>query len=416
MTMASLTPSTLPRSVRQPRDGLSIHAATLDRPEVDRERGVVAGRSTRLGTPRYREDVDGRLRSRILGCLVGGAVGDALGALDSSASGRQISAALGLHGVTEDPSPVHFTDNTQMVLFTCQALIRATLELEAVGICDPAQLLHDAYRLWLVTQGSAFDEVRRADGPRAPSGWLVHEPSLHRRAAPHQPREVLQSGLRGTLSAPLNNSKGCAGVVRAAPAGIMTVGVPVGESPAEAYHLGCEVAAITEGHPNGIHPAGLLAALVHVMVAGAGIRDAIDQCRLLAPMSLQREIDAAVRLGSEGLRDPETLSAELGAGSTGDEAIAIALACAVGARSFEEGIMASTTHGGETASTGAICGNLLGAVCGDGAVPARVVSHIESIDLVEAVALDVALVAVDRPSATEISPTFAHLFERYVSE
>lgn len=355
-------------------------------------------------------------RSKIVGCLVGGAVGDALGAPESSSPGSQIQAELSREVVTEGPSPGHFTDNTQMVLFTCQALIRANLELEAVGICDPARLLYDAYLLWLVTQGSAFDEVRRADGPRAPSGWLVHEPSLHRRAAPHQPREVLQSGLRGTLSAPLNNSKGCAGVVRAAPSGILAVGVPLGESPAEAYHLGCEVAAITEGHPNGVHPAGVLAALVHVMVAGAGIRDAIDQCRLLAPMRLQREIDAAVRLGSGGPPDPETLSAELGAGSTGDEAISIALACAVGARSFEEGIVASTNHGGETASTGAICGNLLGALYGNGAVPARIVASIDSIDLVEAVALDVALVAVDRPSAIEISPTFAHLFERYVSE
>jgi ADP-ribosylglycohydrolase len=62
---------------------------------------------------------------RIRGCLLGGAVGDALGAPIEFASWREIRSRHGDRGVTGVLAPGHFTDDTQMTLFTCEGLIAA---------------------------------------------------------------------------------------------------------------------------------------------------------------------------------------------------------------------------------------------------------------------------------------------------
>ncbi len=353
--------------------------------------------------------------SKIIGCLVGGAVGDALGAPVELSTWRQIVEEVGERGITTVRPPGHFTDDTQMSLFTCQALIRAALELDAVGVCDPVRLLYDSYLVWLVTQGASFDEVRRAEGPLQPAGWLVHEPAMRRRNAPGTTCVgALKSGVMGTLRSPINDAKGCGGVTRAAPAGLLTPGAAPGTAPAEAYHLGCEVAAITHGHPDGILPAGMLAALIHVIVAGATVPEALETCLGLTSPALRRVIEHAMEVGSGGPPDPETLSLELGGGWVGEEALAIAVACTVRAPSFEAGVLAAVNHGGDSDSTGAIGGNLLGALEGAEAIPGHFVEAIDAIDLVWRVALDVARLVTDRPSATEFDPGFQDLFDRYV--
>ena len=55
----------------------------------------------------------------------------------------------------------------------------------------------------------------------------------------------------------------------------------------------------------------------------------------------------------------------LGEGWTGEEAWAIALYCAVRhIDSMEEAIIAAVNHDGDSDSTGAVCGNIMGAISG----------------------------------------------------
>ena len=51
----------------------------------------------------------------------------------------------------------------------------------------------------------------------------------------------------GTLGKPLNDSKGCGGVMRAAPVGLFVM-------PALAFEFGCDMAAITHGHRRATTP------------------------------------------------------------------------------------------------------------------------------------------------------------------
>lgn len=60
---------------------------------------------------------------------------------------------------------------------------------------------------------------------------------------------------------------------------------------------------------------------------------------------------------------------QLGEGWVGDEALAIAVFCAVRYQNdFAAGIRAAVNHKGDSDSTGAICGNILGAWLGEEAV------------------------------------------------
>jgi ADP-ribosylglycohydrolase len=77
----------------------------------------------------------------------------------------------------------------------------------------------------------------------------------------------------------------------------------------------------------------------------------------------------------------------LGEGWVAEEALAIALYCALTADgSFERGVLAAANHSGDSDSTAAIAGNLLGALLGRGAIPERWLEPLEVREVVERLA------------------------------
>ena len=58
-----------------------------------------------------------------------------------------------------------------------------------------------------------------------------------------------------TIKNPINNSKGCGGVMRVAPIGLMY-------NKKEAFRLGCDCAALTHGHPSGYISGGMLSCII----------------------------------------------------------------------------------------------------------------------------------------------------------
>jgi ADP-ribosylglycohydrolase len=71
----------------------------------------------------------------------------------------------------------------------------------------------------------------------------------------------------GTPSDPINVSKGCGGVMRVAPVGLVAP---------DAFDPGCRAAAITHGDPSGWVAAGALAELIAQIVQGQSIRTGVD--------------------------------------------------------------------------------------------------------------------------------------------
>lgn len=319
-----------------------------------------------------------------IGCLLGGAVGDALGAPVEFCPLAEIRARFG-PGLVRDYAPAYgrtgaITDDTQMIL-TAEGLIEAHDRGVERGISHSATMVYHAYLRWLETQ----DGAAPYPFPGARSGRLLQVRALHARRAPGNTcLSALQSGRMGTLDAPINNSKGCGGLMRAAPAGLVATADP--------FRLGCEVAAITHGHPSGYVAAGFFAALIANLREGANLGAAIEQARqtlLSYPHHGEclAAVDRAVALARTAPPTPESVE-QLGAGWVAEEALAIALFCALTARDFAEGVALAVTHSGDSDSTGSLAGNILGLLHGVGAIPGRWLDGLELREEIEGLAVE----------------------------
>lgn len=313
-----------------------------------------------------------RTPTHFRGCLLGGAVGDALGAPVEHLSLYKIRAVFGPEGIA-DFTEAHgrplgaITDDTQMTLFTAEGLLRAHHRQRIRGSGDLANVVHRAYLRWLHTQGV---ELPVSVGPLPLDGWLVRLPELHAQRAPGWTcLSALQSGRMGTVEAPINESKGCGRVMRAAPAGLFTDG-------ADPFRIGCETAAITHGHSSGYLAAGALALIIHQIIEGRTLSDAVDYA--LATLASHpgsdeciRALETAIDAAHSGNPSPEVVD-RLGAGWVAEEALGIAIYCALAAGDdFAAGIRLAVNHSGDSDSTGAITGNILGALLGEEAIPAH---------------------------------------------
>jgi ADP-ribosylglycohydrolase len=193
----------------------------------------------------------------------------------------------------------------------------------------------------------------------------------------------MRDGVPGTTDEPLNGSKGCGGIMRVAPVGL------VATSDEEAYRLGCATAALTHGHASGWISAGAMAVMVRRLLEDEGLREAVDAGRAVAAadpadFEVVDAIDAAIALAGQGsLRgtDLETLGKRW-PGGPGDEALAIAVAAVLAEPDPNEALLLAVNHGGDSDSTGAIAGNLLGAHYGASALRADWRERVELADVI----------------------------------
>lgn len=331
---------------------------------------------------------DDGLQSRIRGCLLAGAVGDALGAPIEFWPLTEIRRTWGESGI-DGYLPAYgrdggaITDDTQMTLFTAEGLIRALVRSNERGICHPPSVIRRAYFRWLHTQGEPWPDPEwpMDDGP----GWLVSVPELNQRRTPGSTCiGALRDGAHGEIGQPVNDSKGCGGVMRVAPIGLGDVTDP--------FRMGAEVAALTHGHPSGYLAAGFLAELIARLRKGHELDASITATRASAlaydnHQELIGAVDAAVRLAAGGRPSAESLET-LGGGWVGEEALAIALCAALTAQDLADGLLLAVNHSGDSDSTGAITGNILGAAMGVEAIPHDLLDGLELREVITEVADD----------------------------
>lgn len=274
-----------------------------------------------------------------------------------------------------------------MTMFTTEGLIRAGVRQRERGVCHAPSVVRHAYLRWLWTQGVGRP-LLDAFGTDPPTGWLAGVPALRSRRAPGNTCiGALKAGGHGTIDAPLNGSKGCGGVMRAAPAGF------VSSTMADRFRLGCELAVLTHGHPSGYLPAGYLAAVVGaIVVDGIALTDALDAADAIlrtwdGSVETERAVIIGRKLGRERLPTPRELE-YIGGGWTGEEALGIAIACAESQPSYAAGVLAAVNHSGDSDSTGSIAGNLLGALHGVAAIPIRWLDELELRDEIEQLGRD----------------------------
>ena len=97
----------------------------------------------------------------------------------------------------------------------------------------------------------------------------------------------------------------------------------------------------------------------------------------------------AEALAAQGVPEAEAV-VTLGEGWVAEEALAIALLCALAAPDYETGVRLAVNHDGDSDSTAAIAGNLLGAMHGIDAIPRRWLIGIELKRVITEMADDLA--------------------------
>ena len=159
-----------------------------------------------------------------------------------------------------------------------------------------------------------------------------------------------------------------------------------------------ETAAFTHSHSLGYMPAAVLAHIVNRLVyplkgkrKPMSVKDAVCEARDAARGLFADDrhigelvglINRAIMLAEGDGKDIDCIH-ELGEGWVGDEALAIAIFCALRHHDdFSAGIVAAVNHRGDSDSTGAITGNILGAHLGYAAMDGKWKENLELSDVI----------------------------------
>ena len=338
---------------------------------------------------------DERLIDKYRGCLIGGAVGDALGYPVEFKSENQIKHKYGEEGITEyDPVDgiAHISDDTQMTLYTANGILLGITRGMTRGIGGkPENYIALCYKDWYRTQTEEYP----LDLPLN-FAWISNIPELFSRRAPGQTclsalSDFTAKGIRGSIDNPINKSKGCGGIMRVAPIGIYYDNKR--GSIEYADMVAAESAAITHGHDLGNISA---AALVHIIYRVAhddsislleATKDMIVYMKKLFRNSKHikdfvKLMKKAIKLSSLNIPDAEAIGM-LGEGWVAEETLAIALYCSLKHENdFKKAVVAAVNHGGDSDSTGAVTGNILGARLGLSAIPKQYIDNLELRDLI----------------------------------
>lgn len=331
------------------------------------------------------------------GCLIGGAVGDALGYAVEFLKDYQIFERYSERGITEytlTDGIAQISDDTQMTLFTANGLLVGTTQGMVRGVMGTyPSYIYLCYEDWLLTQGEG-----RFAKEKQHCSWLNNIDEMNHTRDPGRTCIFsIMNGEAGTIDTPLNNSKGCGGIMRVAPIGLYFEGKDY--TVEEIDMIGAETAALTHGHELGYIPAAALVHIIHLVSHNPDITllqavtDAKETMIRLFSNSrhlseLTQLIDKAVELSKEAVDDLAAIRA-LGEGWVAEETLAIAVYCALKySDDFEKAITASVNHSGDSDSTGAVTGNILGAYLGLSAVPQKFLDKLELREVITEMADD----------------------------
>ena len=211
-------------------------------------------------------------------------------------------------------------------------------------------------------------------------------------------------------------SKGCGGIMRVAPIGLLSkdkaeslcsqnnlrkeINSDDKETGSLEYvdMLAAEASAITHSHPLGYMSSAVFAHIIYRIVnnvSDLSLKQIIIEARdtaakLFAGDMYLKEltdiIDLALELSENNDKDLDNIH-RLGEGWVAEETLVIALYCSLRYQNdFSSGIIASVNHKGDSDSTGAVTGNILGAICGYDAIEQKWKNDLELLGVILRVA------------------------------
>lgn len=337
-----------------------------------------------------------QLQDKCRGCLVGGAIGDALGyPVEFVYSFEEIRRKYGDDGITEydmcypwlEEGIRHykalFSDDTQMTLYTAEGLLEAEDSGKQIL---PA--IANAYIVWFggqvgkkvkIPYDSKLSKIDELNKRRAPGNTCI---------------SALFSLNEG--KEPMNASKGCGGIMRVAPVGIY--GAAHGWTLEETARMAGEVAELTHLHPLSTYSSAAQAIIVQLClldeesIESGRFRSVVEKSLEVVSVvygadapamdEFRKLVGKALRLDDNQLCDWEFIENYLGGGWVAEETLAIAVFSVIRhIDDFNACMICAVNHGGDSDSTGAVAGNILGAILGYDSIPEKFTKTIQLKEL-----------------------------------
>lgn len=303
---------------------------------------------------------------QLAGCLLGGALGDALG---YPVEFEKVSQMSQDHDFDKIVDKLIVSDDTQMTLFTANALLLdGNLRINT----------WNCYQDWLETQ---FKQGKSELSHR-PISWLMEYPEMYASREPGRTcLMTLMRGIPGDLNEPINQSKGCGALMRVAPLAFIDREDP--------YSVAIENSALTHGHQMSHIASAALVSLLRYISEGETLCDSVSLMRQDIKRIFMDSLEVKVFddllqqaiLASEKDFDDMEIISRLGEGWVAEETLAIALYCSLKySNDLKKALRVAVLHDGDSDSTGSVTGQMLGTLLGAKKLPQE---EIKRLDLLE---------------------------------
>lgn len=326
------------------------------------------------------------------GCLLGLAVGDAMGFAVDENSWDEIRQTYGPNGLLgydlQEQEYAQISSHTQIAAFLCNGLLLSVTR----GKTDRLRFARVALQEW--SRGQMFHRAQEDSWC-----WVAKLPCFRRRyCRDSRMADGLRVDAYGTVDAPRNRND-----TPGAIAGAVTVGMfynPDRLEPPQVGTLAAELMALTHGDPTTILSAVVLAYAItgilqepHIPL-GNQFRQAIAVMegqfggKFAQADALASRLKAAIELARSGQGTPQECMESLNCTDTAGCLAGAMFACLACPGDFDTAIITAINHSGMSSAVGAITGAILGAKLGEDALPEFYLESLECCRELEILAED----------------------------
>lgn len=311
------------------------------------------------------------------GCLLGMAVGDAMGYTIDALSWDEIQQNYGPNGLLGYDLVNGYADvtsYTQLAAFTCNGLLLALTRGQLKGIMAPiAKYVGLSSREWAASQ-------RPWGRPDVTFCWLLQQPELCRRhCMDTRMLDTLNRPPLGSPDDPKNNHSNPGSLTSAAAVGLFYA--PGRMTQQELDLLGAEVVALSHGSPMAFLSGAALTHIISRSLAAPEIplrKLVLETAKYIKDQfgyqySQCFEISNLLNMAVSLAEDPHMKAAEamerLHCMNCAQVLAGAVYACLTMSHSFDSAMIAAVNHSGRSAAVGAVAGAILGLRMGEQALP-----------------------------------------------
>lgn len=330
------------------------------------------------------------------GCLLGLAVGDAMGYTVDSRSWKEIQEDYGPNGLLGYDLVNGYADvtsYTQIAAFTGNGLLLALTRGQLRGVMAPlSKYVGLSHREWAASQ-------RPWGRPDHTFCWMLQQPELcRRRCMDTRMLDTLSREMLGTMENPKNSFSTPGAITAAIGAGLFYESGRMEQQ--ELDLLGAEVVALTHGAPLAFLTGSALAHIISRSLAEPKLslkKLVLETSQVVKGQfghqysqcfELSNLLNMAISLAEDPMTKPVDAMEHLRCLNSAQVLAGAVYACLTMGHSFDSAMITAVNHSGRSAAVGAVAGAILGLRMGEHALPEFYVECLEPAETLRELADD----------------------------